>query len=140
MKKAIAIVCFIILISCGAKKSDTPTALFEILSQQENGGAKIEFYETITEKSEINMLLGDENLKGKIKKADIQNSNFVILNMGEKATGGYSITIDKIIETPENIIISVKQKVPKARQIVTMAFTYPYCIVKINSKKEIIFK
>jgi hypothetical protein len=140
MKKAISFFIILFLLSCSAKKNAAPTALFEILSQQENGGAKIEFYETITEKSEINMLLGDENLKGKIKKTDIEKSNFVILNMGEKTTGGYSITVDKITETPENIVISIKQKVPKARQNVTMAITYPYCIVKINSKKEIIFK
>jgi PrcB C-terminal len=140
MKKLYFILLTLLIISCGAKKSAPPTALFEILSQQENGGAKIEFYEIITDVSEMNMLLGDENLKGKIKKKDIETANFLILNMGEKVTGGYSITVDKITETPENIVISVKQKAPKPRQLVTTAFTAPYCIVKINSKKEIVFK
>jgi hypothetical protein len=140
MKKIIPIFIAILLTSCGANKNSTPTSLFEILYQNETGGAKIEFYETITEKSEMNMLWNNENLKGKIKKTDIEKSNFVILNMGEKPSGGYSISIDRIIETADNIVITVKLKTPKPRQKVTMDVTNPYCIVKINSKKEIIFK
>lgn len=139
MKKIISIFIALLLISCGVTK-DAPKSLFEILYESAYGGAKIEFYETITEKSEINMLLNDENLKGKINKKDIETSNFVILNMGQKNSGGYAIGVSKIVETPTNIVITVKQLMPKERQMVTMALTNPYCIVKINSKKEIVFK
>lgn len=139
MKKLILIFGTILLVSCGANKN-SKLSLLEVLYQDENGGAKIEFYEIITEKSEFSMLLGDENLKGKIKKNDIETSNFIILNMGEKPTGGYSISVDRILETPDNIVVTIKKRSPKPRENVTTAITNPYCIIRINSKKEIIFK
>jgi fructose-specific phosphotransferase system component IIB len=86
------------------------------------------------------MLQGDVNLKDKITADDINNSNFIILNMGEKASGGYSISVDSVVETPEKIIVTVKENEPPAGSINSMAMTYPYCIVKINSKKPIEIK
>jgi hypothetical protein len=86
------------------------------------------------------MLQNDKQLKSKISTADIQQSNFVILNMGERNSGGYEITVDKVEETANNIIISVKESGPEPGAMVTQALTNPFCVVKINSKKEIIFK
>jgi hypothetical protein len=75
-----------------------------------------------------------------MKQTDIANSNYVILSMGEKNTGGYSIEIEKVEETDKNIIITVKEKNPAPDAMVTQAITYPYTVVKIHSKKEIIIK
>jgi hypothetical protein len=86
------------------------------------------------------MLQGDENLKSKIGSNDIQTANFVILNMGQKTTGGYKIGIENVVETDKNIIITVKETIPEPGGMVTQAFTNPFCVVRINSKKEIIFK
>ena len=84
------------------------------------------------------MLQNDESLKNKISVNDVQNSNFIILNMGEKFTGGYSIGVESVVETEKNIVIKVKETVPKEGAMVTQAITYPFCVVKINSKKDII--
>ena len=73
------------LASCGSTK--TPTGkkpLYEVLTKQENGGGNIQFYEIISDEKEIGMLLGDEHLHGKVKPADIQTANFVILNLAKK--------------------------------------------------------
>ena len=86
------------------------------------------------------MLQNDKKLKNKISPADVQKSNFVILNMGEKNTGGYSIAIESAVETEKNIIITVKESSPEPEAMVSQGFTYPFCVVKINSKKEIIIK
>ena len=58
------------------------------------------------------MLQNDPILADKMKNADINNSNYVILNMGEKNTSGYSIAVEKVEETDKNIIITVKENNP----------------------------
>lgn len=141
MKKVISVLAVFVLISCGAKKaSDSNTVLYEILTEQSNGGGNIKFFEILTEPNEIVMLQNDPLLKDKMKHDDINNSNYVILNMGEKNTGGYSIGVEKVEETDKNIIITVKENTPAKDAMVMQVVSYPYTVVKIHSKKEIIIK
>ncbi len=132
---------FFILISCRTANSvvkDVP--LFEILTQEEYGGASFKFFEILSEPKEIQMLINDEKLKKKISLDDTKNSNFIILNIGEKPTSGYSIDIEEVVETEKNILITVNEIDPKSNIDLKRAKTYPFLVLKINSKKEIIFK
>ena len=141
MKKVISVLAVFVLISCAAKKTtESNSALYEILTEQTDGGGNIKFFEILTEPNEILMLQNDPLLKDKMKQDDINNSNYVILNMGEKNTGGYSIGVEKVEETDKNIIITVKENVPAKDAIVMQVITYPYTVVKVHSKKEIIIK
>ncbi|MBA0882375.1 protease complex subunit PrcB family protein [Flavobacterium undicola] len=142
MKKSIlSLVIVLVLFSCSTtQKGSTNKPLYEVLLQQNDGGANINFYEILSEPKEIKMLLNDEKLKGKISTNDVQQSNFIVLNMGEKPTGGYGITVDSVVETEKNIVIKVKEITPEAGAMLTQSITYPYSVVKINSKKEIIVK
>jgi hypothetical protein len=142
MKKSIgSLVLVLLLISCKTViKVPKNKPLYEVLLQQSNGGGNINFYEILTEPKEIKMLLNDEQLAGKINADDVLQSNFVILNMGEKPTGGYSITVDSVKETDKNIVIKVKEITPEPGAMLMQSITYPYTVVKINSKKEIIVK
>lgn len=126
----------LVLASCGPGKSTSAKKpLYEVLTQQENGGGNIQFYEIISDENEIGMLLGDEYLQGKIKAADIKTASFVLLNLGEKSSGGYRIGVEKVEEFPDKIVVTVKEIKPDG--LVTQALTYPYAVVKINSKKPI---
>lgn len=139
MKKYNVIVVFFILLSCAtSSKKGSSSKLYEVLTQQNQGGASIRFFEILSEENEIKMLLNDDNLKKKIKASDINLSNFVILNLGEKTFGGYSATIEKIEETSDKIIVTIQENSPVGN--VTDEMSYPYIILKINSKKEIEFK
>ncbi|MDL2144253.1 MULTISPECIES: protease complex subunit PrcB family protein [Flavobacterium] len=142
MKKVISVLVILVLVSCGVKKSSDGTSkiLYEVLTEQSDGGGNIKFFEILTEPNEIKMLENDPHLKAKMKQDDISNSNYVILNMGEKNTGGYSIGVEKVEETDKNIIITVKENNPAADAMVTQAITYPYTVIKVHSKKEIIVK
>ncbi|MFH7012864.1 protease complex subunit PrcB family protein [Flavobacterium sp. FlaQc-52] len=140
MKKVISIVTVFVLISCGTTKTTDSKALFEILTAQSDGGGNIKFFEILTEPNEIKMLENDPLLKDKMKQDDINTSNYIILNMGEKNTGGYSIGVEKVEETDKNIIITVKENSPAPDAMTTQVITYPYTVVKIHSKKEIIIK
>lgn len=140
MKKVISVVAVFVLLSCGAKKKTDSKALYEVLTTQSDGGGNIQFYEILTEPNEIKMLENDPLLAEKMKQTDINNSNYVILNMGEKNTGGYSIGIQKVEETDKNIIITVKENNPAPDAMSMQVITYPYTVVKVHSKKEIIIK
>ncbi|MEO6177934.1 MAG: protease complex subunit PrcB family protein [Flavobacterium circumlabens] len=140
MKKVISVLAVFALVSCGVQKTSDSKALYEILTEQSDGGGNIRFFEILTEPNEIKMLENDPLLKDKMKQDDITNSNYVILNMGEKNTGGYSIGIDKVEETDKNIIITVKETNPAPDSMTMQVITYPYTVVKIRSKKEIIIK
>lgn len=141
MRKVITACVLALLASCATKSVPTgKRPLFEVLTQQENGGGNIQFYEILTEPKEIVMLQNDETLKGKIGATATDTANFVILNMGEKSSGGYSIGVDSVVETADKIIIKIKENKPAPGAMVTQAITYPYAVVRINSKKPIEFQ
>lgn len=141
MRKITFVFLAIIAASCASgPKNSGKKPLYEILTEQTNGGGNIHFFEILTEPKEIAMLQGDENIQKKITAEDMSNSNFIILNMGEKTSGGYSITVEKVEETANQIIVTVKEQGPSPGDMAASVMTYPYCIVKINSKKEIIIK
>ncbi len=142
MKKTILLLLPFFLFSCGATSTKTTVnkTLFEVLTQQSYGGASIQFYEILTEPNEIKMLQNDAKLKNKITTNDILTSNFIILNMGEKLTGGFEIGVEGALETDKNIIVTIKETSPEPDAMVSKVISNPYCVVKINSKKEIIFK
>lgn len=141
MKKVFILVLTLSLFSCATttnKQESKP--LFEVLTQQEDGGASIHFFEILSERNEIIMLQNDPKLKNKISPNDIQTSNFIVMNMGQKATGGYKIEIESVVETDKNIIVTTKEITPESSKISTQEITSPFCVVKINSKKDIIIK
>jgi hypothetical protein len=140
MKRVVLLVLTMVLFSCSSSKQTVSRPLFEVLTQQEDGGGNIQFFEILSEPNEIAMLQNDDRLKEKIGSNDVQTSNFVVLNMGEKPTGGYQIGVESVVETDKNIIITVKETAPDPNAMVTQVITYPYSIVRINSKKEIIIK
>lgn len=139
-KHPLLILLAIFAASCNASKEGSSKPLYEILDQNAYGGAKFQFYETITEEKEIGMILGDPALRKKVKAGDIRTANFLLLNMGEKRTGGYAIGIEKMVETDRNIRVTIKTTQPEPGARTTSAFTTPYCLVRINSKKEIIIE
>lgn len=133
--------CVILLMSFlfGCKSTPKSNGAFEIIFQDAYAGGNFEFYEFITEPNEFQMLLKDKRFKKKLHPDDIKKSNFVLLNMGEKNTGGYEISVKNVKLTKDKVLVYIDKKQPKGGENVTMAMTYPFCLVKINSKKPIEF-
>lgn len=140
MKKVIILALFgIVLIACAPKPiASEKTELFEILKQEEFGGAKFKFFEIITESKEFKMILNDPDLKKKVKADDIYTCNFLLLNMGSQNSGGYSISVESVEELENDVIVTIKENAPTG--MATTVMTNPMTIVKINSKKNIIIK
>ena len=141
MKKVISIVVIALLCSCSSTKNAASKPLYEVLLVNNDGGANIKFYEVLTEPKEINMLMGDETLRKKIKSNDITDCNFVILNAGPTLENNNKVTIEKVIETPTQIEVYVKDNQKNIDAVQTDDDSlYPYTVIKINSKKPIIIK
>ncbi|MFN3641186.1 MAG: protease complex subunit PrcB family protein [Flavobacterium sp.] len=139
MKKYIPLLA-IILFSCGPKPiaKNEEFRLYEVLKVDEYSGSKVRFYEVITDSQEFKMILNDPELKNKVSAKDVLTSNFILLHMGEKSTGGYRLDVENVHETDDQIIVKVKEISPQG--MATTAITYPLTVVKINSKKPIIFQ
>lgn len=141
MRKIIPLLALIALYSCSTSKTTAPLPLYEVLVTNNDGGANIKFYEILTEPKEIMMLLGDETLQKKIKSQDTQKSSFIILNSGPTKETYNRVKVEKVVETPTEIVVYVKdtQKSTEA-DLSNENIIYPYTIIKINSKKPIVIK
>lgn len=132
---------FLLLFSCKSTNKTTETnVIYEVLTEQNNGGANFRFYEILTEEKEIKMLLNDPNLKNKIKPTDIKTCNFVILNMGEQSANNKIIKVKKVEETPDRILIYLEDGKESSDKINNSEIATPYTIIKIYSKKEILIQ
>lgn len=141
MKRIVVLVCVLVLASCSSTKTkDNSNDLYKVLITSEYGGGSFQFYEIITEQKEFNMMLGDDELKKLIKPTDIQTANFILLNLGEKISGGYSVEVVKVEELSDKIVVTVKENSPQSGQMAATVMTNPYTVVKINSKKPIEIK
>lgn len=138
MKRLCLLPLSLLLFACAGSKNQPKSELYEVLKSNDYQGAEFRFYEIITEPKEFVLLLNDPDLKRKVKADDIQKANFVVLHAGEKTTGGYSIFVRDIKETPDAIIITVGETAPQGMAITAM--TYPMTVIKVNSKKRLEFK
>ena len=71
MKRVVVLLLMaMVLFSCSSTKPTGSKPLFEVLTQQEDGGGNIQFYEILSESNEIAMLQNDDKLKNKIPVID----------------------------------------------------------------------
>lgn len=141
MRKVIPALLVVFLASCSSTKTSVSKQLYEVLTTNDDGGANIKFYEILTEPKEIMMLLGDETLRKKISKDDTTNSNFIILNSGPTKESYNRIKVEKVIETTTNIEVYVKDTQKSTEpDLADENISFPYTIIKINSKKPIVIK
>lgn len=129
------------LYSCSSSKSVADRPLYEVLIVNDDGGANIKFYEILSEEKEIKMLLGDETLGKLVKEKDIKESSFLVLNAGPTKESYNRIKIEKVIETPTQVEVYLKDTQKNLDQYSINDMTkYPYTVVKVNRKKEIVIK
>lgn len=139
MKKYSILFLLLVLASCASTKKPLESKpLYDVLFGSDYGGASFQFYEIISEENEFKMLLGDDMIKQYIKKDDIKTANFILVNMGEKSSGGYSITVEKVKEYKDKIEVTLKEVAPSG--MATTVITKPCYVIKIKSKKPIEIK
>ena len=121
------------------------TITFEILAQNSNGGKTDSEFMVIKDKKALNEIYGLIS-KGRFPKLEIPLINFeqetvVALFLGEKTSGGYSISVEQIMNINDKVIVTYKIGFPKKGEMVTTVMTQPYCIIKMpKTLKEVEFK
>lgn len=71
-----------------------------------------------------------------LKPPDFEKYTVIALFMGEQRTGGYSITVDRIVRAGDVVRVYVKNSVPSDTCIVIQQITRPFQIVKVEKIAE----
>lgn len=131
MKKIVAL-SFILLtvISCNCKKSASEGEKFSILKESAYGGRHTESHELIKSEQAFKAIYKELNIQD-VPEVDFDKNNVVVAFMGQKRSGGYSITIEKVTVKDNTALVLVKNTVPEPNTTVTMALTAPYCMALI---------
>lgn len=136
MKKIILLLFTIIFCACSSvKPPESSFTSYDILYSREQDGATFQFYEIITEESEFQMLLKDPIISPYLNKSDIQTCNFILVNLGEKSSGGWTIKVEKVKIEKDKVEVVIKEIPPK--RIATTVMTTPNFVLRIKSKKPI---
>lgn len=148
MKKLITLSLLIVLTSCITQKGadGTPgeagksgkTSAWKILYSGGYGGRETASNEVITSMQELDALYRELNIED-IAKVDFARQNVVAVFMGQKNTGGHSITIQNVTISNNTAEVLTVEEYPKRGGMVTMALTAPYCIAVIPKTKEVKF-
>ncbi len=65
---------------------------------------------------------------------------YMVIGYGTQETGGYSIMVDEVYETPNTIVVKTTLMGPEEADTLAMATSYPYIVLKIeNMDKTVIY-
>ena len=79
----------------------------------------------------------------KLPPPDVDFSTHMLIGVfsGEKPTGGYGISIQRVLESTKTLVVEYVEKSPAPDAIVTLALTYPCHIISVpRSEKSVEFK
>ncbi len=71
---------------------------------------------------------------------DFSSRRVVLLSLGGRSTGGFSISVEKIEDYGDFLKASIIIKKPGSNCVVTQAQTSPYQFVEVESVKELLFQ
>ena len=114
-------------------------ATFEVIHSSSYGGKDAFNYLVAENTTDLNEELERLELTSQlpeIHKVNFDEKAVLFLYLGQKNTGGYSITVDKVEKINEEIVIYSKRMGPKSGENVTMALTNPFCIAIIPKAKK----
>lgn len=63
---------------------------------------------------------------------DFSKTTIIAVFMGQFSTGGYGIEVKEIIDTGLSVVVKVEKSYPGKGCVVTLAFSQPYHIVKVD--------
>jgi len=72
---------------------------------------------------------------------DFEKFNLVLVEAGEKPTGGFTIAVKSVIQSEKNLTVQVEETRPGSNCLVTQAFSYPVDAVLLSKiQKEVSFE
>ncbi|WP_445719288.1 protease complex subunit PrcB family protein [Flavobacterium sp.] len=130
-----------LIISCSPPKKIMDTT-FTIIYNNQIGGSEKAGHMVIQDNESyiqfIESLKLEETQFANFLKVDFKKKNILVLNQGQKNSGGYEITIESIVNDNNTIIVKKKETGPKKGEMATSVITTPYCIALIPKGNKII--
>jgi hypothetical protein len=131
----------ILLLSCTTPKPVVLNTSFSTIYKNSNGGAEDAGYLHITNNEDyikfIETLKIDESEYNKLVTINFKENDVIVLNQGQKASGGYAIDVAQINWENETLLIKKLEILPTKGEMVIMLMTSPYCITIIPKAKNI---
>lgn len=139
------------LFSCKVSEKETLVGVqaknieFTVLKEGTNSGHKTAGSKIIHNTEELSLawtiLHGNYMENPPIPKIDFNSNQLILILMGEKTSGGYSIGVENIIEINAESIITIGEKKPGKTCMTTSVMTYPYQLIIIpKTNKQIVYK
>ncbi len=114
------------------------------LERKQNNTDKTAIDYTVVEDADVpsefmEIIQGKKAEPFKITFSDKENL-FIAIGYGEQPTGGYSITVEEIYQTPDTVEVKTQFAGPVKNEQVADNITYPYIVLKIeNTDKTVKF-
>ena len=144
MRKIYLLPVVFLIFACNSMQKTTTnqsekSALFTTLYKSDYNGRDETVNLIIQHQEDLNALLKAVESEER-PTVDFDTNQVIVLFLGQKNSGGYSISIDRVEEEAGKLNVYKKVQTPQAGENVTMALTNPLVIAVIHSKKEIHFK
>lgn len=152
MKNISLILLLAITLSCKNTKQTTqstpvsyPIAIvFDEITQGDNGGfmsKKNSIINTPEEFDEVwNEAFSNFMNKPPLPKINFETKLVLLIAMGEKTNGGYSIQVASVTENENDVTVIIQETIPGPTCMTTSAMTYPFQLIEIPAtSKKIIF-
>ncbi len=119
-----------------------PTVSFSVIVSGDNpisGVVKNRKLEVFRDQASLNARLAEYVQFVHEHTVDFSTKRAVLLDMGQRNTGGYSIATSEIQEFNDHVMVSVTITKPGSNCVVTLALTSPFEFIEVQSTKEILF-
>jgi hypothetical protein len=67
-----------------------------------------------------------------------EGSQYLLISLGKRNTGGYSIEIIDVKKIEEQVVVTYRERRPAPRDMVIQVITYPWIVVEIDSMLPIV--
>lgn len=141
MKSVLIVSILIMLFSCNSSKKIYTNTEFEEIYASQIGGKEEFGFEHITSNEKYLSLIENLNLQEteneKLLELDFTKNDVVAIYLGQRNTGGYSISVESLYWQDSVLNIKTAVTKPEKGENVTMVITTPYCIAVIPKSDKI---
>lgn len=107
----------------------------EVLLSGPNSNMQAEEYRLISASEDLLLVVVKINRSvsppHRLPQVDFSSESVVLLNMGQKTTGGYSYIVERIAEEANSWVVEYRKIEPKAGEMAVTVMTTPYSLIKI---------
>ena len=118
--------------------------VYEVVYKSQIGGKKEKANQIITNYEDFNALIAELNIGEeeyeKLLSIDLEKHDLLVSFLGEKATGGYDINVEKVKFSTNSSEVILNEIAPEKNAMVTTVITSPYIFITLPKNKKILIK